>query len=724
MEIDNKQIENLYVAIETGSLVDVMTRLLASLEGNTLYPSLAEDVISAKDNYTLMLDAFRRGMPDPGRDVFRNRIIESVCRVLQNIRLANSVRVHSALTAAVKRSENFDLFGIKERLQTILADETLSSLDGVQEKVYAAQAKNLEYYNMMFSAILVSRQWDERMERYVKEMACSPTVGTVPACLIVSAIMMACLHTFDYNKFLCLVDIYKEAQNVQIKERALVGWVFCSYTPIPHYRRLQQNVIREMCASESMLKELRELQKQVFYCIDVDKDTSVVNSELFSNFKVEKKTMNFFKQDDFDEASIEDILHPEQDEQLVEKIEQSVERFVNMQKAGSDVYFSGFSKMKSSAFFHSLFNWFLPFFKEHPSMQQLVKAMDGDTAFLCGLQDDSMFCDSDKYSFSQAILLTINTVRSASFLSLLKGGFMFGRSTEMRQMMGNETYYRRMYLQDLYRFFRLSLFSKEFANPFEDKKESPAFFMRREEFWDKEERSSQLAVCKFLLKRKDYQRLSYFLESCATNDEVNMISAICDIYYTHDYVSAEKKLEELLKHFPDNPTALKMLAKCSLANGEYLKAVKAYRSLLEKEPSPKLQLHLAYCLLEIIEVEEAVRILYELDFNKPNELQILRPLAWGLAMRGDYGKSVKQYTKIVELADKAGDKTVWEDRYNLALVSWCLGDKDGTMAVLKEYVLHKGTDGLARKIVKDFGALGQQVTYIDANLIVDAAISQ
>lgn len=135
-----------------------------------------------------------------------------------------------------------------------------------------------------------------------------------------------------------------------------------------------------------------------------------------------------------------------------------------MQKAGSDIYFGGFSQMKRFPFFYHAANWFCPFYLEHPEISSTVDKLK-DTPLLTNILNNGPFCDSDKYSFTLAV---------ASVISHIPANMreMFNTKEALGQTVSDEdqrqpAYIRRMILQDMYRFFRLFHQRGQLVNPFD-----------------------------------------------------------------------------------------------------------------------------------------------------------------------------------------------------------------------------------------------------------------
>ena len=119
--------------------------------------------------------------------------------------------------------------------------------------------------------------------------------------------------------------------------------------------------------------------------------------------------------------------------------------------------------MKTYSFYYDTMNWFMPFYPEHPDLGTAADLWDR-SRFVRELLKSGPFCDSDKYSF----MLAFNQVLQRLTPNLRE---MFENGESYIDKFGVEgrdsgLYLRRMYLQNLYRFFRLCPQRKDFRNIF------------------------------------------------------------------------------------------------------------------------------------------------------------------------------------------------------------------------------------------------------------------
>ena len=208
-------------------------------------------------------------------------------------------------------------------------------------------------------------------------MLLSPTVDSNDQQLIVAAIMLALMSQFDMVKFRLLTDVYRQSQDEHVRQRALVGWVFSLDRHLINVFPEQKAIIDEMLQSDEVCQELTELQMQLILTLNAEKDNDIISREIMpdliknNSFQITRNGI-----EETEEDSLEEILHPDIAEQRMEKLEASMQRIIDMQKQGVDVYFAGFAQMKRYPFFYDISNWFVPFFMQHPDVAQFVERME------------------------------------------------------------------------------------------------------------------------------------------------------------------------------------------------------------------------------------------------------------------------------------------------------------------------------------------------------------
>ena len=155
-----------------------------------------------------------------------------------------------------------------------------------------------------------------------------------------------------------------------------------------------------------------------------------------------------------------------------EEIFKTMEELTKLQMEGADVYMSAFANMKHFDFFKDFQNWFVPFYPDHETVNEIYRDEilgPGTNELAEALYKTPFICNSDKYS----LLLNLKYLPSAQKTMMLK---VFRMELEGLQQLNDEESatdpYRSFrinvtqYLQDIYRFFKLSPYRKEFEDLF------------------------------------------------------------------------------------------------------------------------------------------------------------------------------------------------------------------------------------------------------------------
>ena len=156
-----------------------------------------------------------------------------------------------------------------------------------------------------------------------------------------------------------------------------MGWALTLPANSQLYPQLK-SVVKSFCEDTLNVSQLIELQMQVYLCMNAENDHAEIQRDIMpniinhSNLKITR-----FGIEEKDDDPLEDILHPDAADHAMEAVEQSFQKMLDMQKAGADIYFGGFSQMKRFPFFYRISNWFEPFCVNHPELQSSVAKLKG-----------------------------------------------------------------------------------------------------------------------------------------------------------------------------------------------------------------------------------------------------------------------------------------------------------------------------------------------------------
>ena len=385
--------------------------------------------------------------------------------------------------------------------------------------------------------------------------------------------------------------------------------------------------------------------------------------------------------EEVEDHSLDDILHPDAEERRMEQVEESFQRMQEMQKQGSDIYFGGFSQMKRFSFFQEISNWYVPFYIDHPGIADVAEKFQKN-AFMQSLLNTGPFCHSDKYSFILAFNQVLNHIPKNLWEMMERGEA--GVTEVMKEESRSAAYVRRIYLQDLYRFFRLYPYRCEFRNPFEDYQ---YLFLAKKVFSRTQVEAYFNDVAAFLIKQKRLPEAGMVLENCG--------EARCDFRHYmmcgyllqhHHYAFAPEKdalycYRKALELEPENEKARQGYARALFDLQRYQEALAAYDQLLNVNPDQKhYLLNRAVCLTNIGRYADALKDLYRLNFESPEDTNVNRVLAWTLTCDGKYEQAEKIYSQLLT------DQSLPEDLLNYGYCLWLGGHVDDAADCFHRYL--------------------------------------
>ena len=651
------------------------------------------DKLSAiKVDYELMTDYWKRGADDPERELVYEQLLKRLYVLAMNLRAHHLYRTNTYWMATYQRPRKnrteWGVTGIKEEMENYVSETAMLDLEPEHVRANKSLQLNQRHQSLMcnlFEYVLTSRQWKDSLSEQFVEILLSPTIDSADQQLLVSAITLAALNAFDVNKVLTLINVYKRSTDVYVRQRALVGWVLTIDEDMSSlYPELQQ-VVAEICTDDAICQELTELQMQLFFCKNTENDQKKINDEIMPDImKGSRLKMTQKGWEELDEDTLEDILHSDEAELDMERMERSVMRMTDMQKEGSDIYFAGFSQMKRFSFFYDLSNWFVPFYAAHPAISHVWENKKGKN-FLHSLISTGAFCDSDKYSF----VLSFDQVIGRLPANILK---MMEEGEAMPMPMGGQVpdnekktpaYIRRMYLQDLYRFFRLYSARQEFVNPFDD---ISHYLFFANVLLNKTPLSMRMSeVVNFLVKRKyhfEAKRVLFFYPKGQRDYQYYILRGhLCQVSSARD---AEEEIEwfgEALKLKPGDKKALVGLARAYFYQEKYGEALDIYKQLLEIDSeSRSYMLNASICMANLRQCDDALKLLYKLNYLNESDMDAALVLAWVLTIDGRFDEAKKYFTQLMAQEHPQADCFLYHG-YCL----WLSGDITGAIKSFRSY---------------------------------------
>lgn len=701
-----------------------------------------EDV---KNDYRLMQDAMMRGLRDDKIDEVYADIMRKVYGAGLDVFIEEKVKKYSSFAYARVSAQQTEAHpdAVRTVLEAYVQDMAMMAFEPEntrKAKMEKLTADHHAYMKQLFNALLVAPMWNDRRAADFADLLLSPTIDRDDALLLVSAVMLATMNVNDPYKWDMLAEVYVRATDKVLKMRALVGWVLSlPYDPRgPRLFPFVQERIKAMLADKTTLKQLLDMQMQMLFCCNADADNEEIQRNimptLIKNTNLQMTRLGIVEKED---DPMKDIMDPNAAERDMEEMERKYRKMMDMQKQGSDIYFGGFSRMKTFPFFNDLCNWFAPFNAAHPALGAARERLAGST-FLNNLMENGPFCDSDKYSFALAIAQIMDRMPD-NVKEMLNSDATLG-PTVSKEEQENPAYICRSYLQSLYRFFRLYRSKRDFLNPFildelEDN-DGNALFMSYKLLACPEMEENAVALCGFLLKRKMMRELMSMAICFKSSQNPRLVRFLALVPMTDGKWQEAYDLFASVSEDQHTEESLRGMAHCCMSLKRFGEAVAIYRRLLAMHPdSFSYQLNLAVCLMSSdafsscgdaassscgdassscgdassscgdvasscdasscgaasslggkVEarpnkvVEEGTKLLYKLDYEHPNNANVRRVLAWCMMLQGNFDKAIDIYTRLLSQPD-----AVSADRLNAAYAHWLSRNVARAVALLREY---------------------------------------
>lgn len=639
-------------------------------------PQTKERLDTLNAEYQLMESYWRKGVKDPQLEEQYRGLLQRVYVLSTNIAIHRlyeaSAFLKTTYSQVRQQGMKWSLQTIRQEMENYVSEVAMLELEPEhlhKEKSLALHKEHQQQMNNLFNYIVTSRVWTDSVGQAMEDILLSPTVDTIDQQLLVSAITLSLINHFDMVKFSLLVKVYEQSQDLLVRQRALVGWVLGIDDDFLAVYPEQYELIGSLLRSKSVCRELTELQMQLVYTLNAEKDTSIIREEIMPDLMENNRVRITSKGlEEIDEDELEDALYPHIAEERMEKLESLFNRVSDLRKQGADVFFGGFSQMKRFAFFYDMSNWLVPFYLQHPDVSRFVENIEGSSWEL--LLTKGTFCNSDKYSF----LLVLQQVREqlpASMRSILDNGEAKLGAQDMSDNT-DPAYVRRQYLMDLYRFFRLFPNRASFRNPFDTSKNplGQCLFFSSQLFSGTLLERNKPEVVNMLLNQKQRQASQHLLDTFP--EEMRDVQ----------YYLWKELYSKALQLDPDCERALICDARQAFEEGRIDDALDDYDHLLMLHPGKAgYMLNKAVCLVELEVYDEALQMLYQLSYEQPENQRVNRVLAWALTCDGKVEQADKIYQQLTCV-----ESPLAEDLMNHGYCLWLSGCRDEAIARFQKYL--------------------------------------
>ncbi len=674
--------------------------ILSDMISGTLSGDLRDEYENLVMTYRNMLAYTMEGIKDPERNKIYFKLIQSILELSDKVRQDILSRLSGWNTYWVKQQTEKEqkLSGktIIEKVDDLMfkseLDEWLKLSNEINpDPESEISQKHKQLIRNIFNHLWLTDYYGEAEESLIKIILNSGKFRWHESSIFTTAITLSALRTWHSDKLLHLMDIYESGQE-QVMERALSGLILNL-----HYYNGRVLLYPEITARLNKMSKVpafrehcRIIVLQTIRSRETEKLSRKLHEEILP--QVAKLRPRIEEKLDLDNILPKDIneeKNPDWSEMFgdSEEIFRTMEELTKLQMEGADVYMSAFANLKHFDFFRDFQNWFVPFYPDHEVLNEIFRDEvlgPGTNELAEAMYQTPFICNSDKYS----LILNLKHLPSSQKSMMLK---VFRMELEGLQQMNDDDSVTdpdkkfrtnvTQYLQDIYRFFKLSPYRKEFEDIFTGRLDiyNSEFFRLTGNGAE-----AEAGLADYFFRRDFYDdALSLFLKQVKEKpDDAELYEKIayCCQQIT-DYEEALKyyRMAELINR---KAWTIKKIGLCLRRLGRNEEALEYYIQAVEMQPDNiHTAIMTAHCFLDLKEYEQALKHYFRIEYNDPGNLKILRPIAYCYFALGRFDDSEKYYERL------SAGKLNAHDMINMGHLALCRGKKKEAIDLYRQSIL-------------------------------------
>ena len=572
-----------------------------------------------------------------------------------------------------KQGEAIDIKEVKSTLEKFVSREAMLFLNHDLSKEEQDQASARlyqeweEYREKIFDRFVSSGYWNDEERAVVKDTILSPTVDSLTSQLLVSAITLSAATVFDMGKFTLLYDIYRLADDDEVKVRALLGWLLVStncgcYEQQPDFRSFAEQLTEDCKNDSDLLAEIIKAQKMLAVTvfseqksIDYTNDIMASLSKRFLGdlkdkvanlLEADEDMQNIFGIEDDEETSEESPIRSvdiNTDEDGIPNLDVDMDSPLSMDEMmdkGIDILLPQFKMLRDQTeFFTHLYNWFMPFYLKNPHITEALGFVDEKRKFCKAFCSTARSCPADAYSLANLIVSHPNEIPE-NIVDCYDDPEDEGDGSEPadEEEIVNEFFkepgehrakrIRINYIRNLLRFSKFYTAKDEIFNILDElDDDKPAYAVLagplfQDEFFDK----YRMAIARYSFRREFPDLVEVMLEGvpCDTLEMHFMKGWVCmQKGDNHSLRMAVDHFKKMLKIKPDMKQVYLQLGICYrnlIQVDEYLEnfdKLMEFKDSFSEEELFELKLDKLKFIVMNNRFEEAMPLAYELDYTHP-----------------------------------------------------------------------------------------------------------
>lgn len=572
-----------------------------------------------------------------------------------------------------KQGEAIDIKEVKPTLEKFVSREAMLFLNHDLSKKEQDQASARlyqeweEYREKIFDRFVSSGYWNDEERAVVKDTILSPTVDSLTSQLLVSAITLSAATVFDMGKFTLLYDIYRQADDDEVKVRALLGWLLVStncgcYEQQPDFRSFAEQLTEDCKNDSDLLAEIIKAQKMLAVTVFSEQKsidyTNDIMSSLSKRFlgdlkdkvanllEADEDMQNIFGIEDDEETSEESPIRSvdiNTDEDGIPNLDVDMDSPLSMDEMmdkGIDILLPQFKMLRDQTdFFTHLYNWFMPFYLKNPHVTEALGFVDEKRKFCKAFCSTARSCPADAYSLANLIVSHPNEIPE-NIVDCYDDPEDEGDGSEPadEEEIVNEFFkepgehrakrIRINYIRNLLRFSKFYTAKDEIFNILDElDDDKPAYAVLagplfQDEFFDK----YRMAIARYSFRREFPDMVDVMLEGvpCDTLEMHFMKGWVCmQKEDDHSLRMAVDHFKEMLKMQPDMKPVYLQLGICYRKLSQVDEYLENFDKLMEfkdsfsEEELFELKLEKLKFIVMNNRFEEAMPLAYELDYTHP-----------------------------------------------------------------------------------------------------------
>ncbi len=680
----NRKYDNVCKLIHRQRIADAIV-LIRQMINDAGREYLFGELNALQENYERLLKHSFSETQDPERDSVYRYLRRAILEMADHLR--EEMLMEAGSGNVYWQKKEFLKHKGSERLEAMQILEKLTfddALSGLLKDVRVGDADDTtrreKILGNIFHIIWLSDKYSEGEIRLLEAVCDSKKLPWHDKALVVSALSLSLLRYFDVNKFNLLFRFVEEQQTF-VWERAMIGLFVCFLKYNDRYGLYP--VLEEKTIALQSFPEIEQHIEAILIQFTKSRETEKVKKKWEEEILPEIMKMRPRIEEKLDLDNIFTDLPEEEKNPDWETVFEDAPDLLNklqelteMQMDGMDVFISAFSRLKHFPFFREISNWFLPFYAENPVIQPAVKDQGKGidlSPLVEKLENTYFMCNSDKYSFCLNLEMVPEQQKSVMMNMLNAEMEQISELEKDQELLGGLARTRSVYtqyFQDLYRFYKLHPWRKEFDDVFDmDMDLHETCFVNHlvsdrktirniaEFLFDKHFYGDALNIFLSILE-KDKSNIELFEKIAFCYEKTGDFSSACDYYQKADLIETGRLW------------IVKKLAWCYKYLNKWGKAIQYYRQAEKMDPEDmRTQANIGQCLIHLEKYEEALDYYFKVEVLAPENHKIRRPLAWCSFLLGKFD-TARDYLERL-LANEPGNHY---DLMNLGHVFWCQGD--------------------------------------------------